>query len=69
MRGSLRAAIVIVGALLALNVAYCRHGSLEEFPTDEQQEKIALVTTWLGTALAVVEVVLVAALVRRSGAR
>ena len=48
-------AMIIGGLLLGLTVAYLIRGSLEEFPTAEQQEKVRVVTTVLAAALLAVE--------------
>jgi hypothetical protein len=47
-----------VGLLLLLDVVYFVRGSLEEFPTAEQQEKIRTVTGVIGASLLVVEIAL-----------
>lgn len=52
--------IAAIGALLMLNVAYCWNGSLEDFPTEEQQDKIRTVTLVNGVVLTVVEIGLIA---------
>ena len=59
MRLLVSTAIVVIAALLLLNAAYCWNGSLEEFPTDEQHEKIRVGTLAVGCVLAVVELALV----------
>lgn len=53
-----------VGAVLLLDIAYFFHGSLEWYPTDEQQEKVKIVTAIIAILLAVVETVIVALLLR-----
>lgn len=47
--------MVVVGALLALAVAYLVRGSLEAFPTAEQQDKVRTVAGVLVAMLAVAE--------------
>lgn len=51
-------AMIAVGLVLSLDVAYFAHGSLEEFPTDEQQSKVRVVTAVLAALLIVAEAVL-----------
>ena len=51
-------AMVVVGLLLALDVAYFARGSLESFPTDEQQDKVRTVTTALAAVLVAAELML-----------
>ena len=50
------AAMSVVGVLLALAVAYGVRGSLEWFPTAEQELKVRQVTTLLAAGFAVAEV-------------
>lgn len=57
---------VAVAALLAVNLAYCWHGSLEEMPTEEQQDKVFVVTTAIGLVLVLLEAVLVTFAMRLS---
>ena len=64
MRIALWLGCAVVAAVLAVNVAYCWHGSLEAMPTEEQQDKVFVVTIALGMVLAVIEAVLVAAAMR-----
>ena len=49
-------AMVVVGLLLLLDVAYFVRGSLEWFPTDEQQDKIRRVTGAIAALLAGIEI-------------
>jgi hypothetical protein len=53
-------AAAVIAALLVLNAAYCWQGSLEEFPTDEQQDKVRVVTLALGFLLLMIEAGLIA---------
>ena len=50
--------IVAVGVLFALAVLYLVRGSLEMFPTAEQQENVRIVAGFAALLLAVVEVAL-----------
>jgi hypothetical protein len=50
--------MIAVALLLCLDVAYLLHGSLEEFPTPEQSNKIRVVTSVLAVLLLGVEVAL-----------
>jgi hypothetical protein len=48
---------MLVGAiLLGLDLMYLVRGSLEQFPTEEQEDKVRIVTVVLGVLLLVVEV-------------
>ena len=47
--------MIVVAGLLVLDVAYFVNGSLEMFPTEEQQSKIRGVTTCLGVVLILLE--------------
>lgn len=47
LRSVVLLAMVVVGLLLCLDVAYYFHGSLEAFPTDEQVDKVRRVTAVL----------------------
>jgi hypothetical protein len=49
-------AMVVVGLLLCLDVLYFIRGSLEEFPTDEQMDKVRTVTAVIAVVLAVAEI-------------
>lgn len=51
-------AMIAVGLLLCLDVAYFLRGSLEEFPTDEQQDKVRRVTAAIAAVLVLAEVAL-----------
>ena len=51
-------AMLVVALLLCLDVAYFFRGSLEEFPTDEQTDKIRTVTAALAAVLVAVETLL-----------
>ena len=48
--------MIVVGLALVLDVAYFVHGSLEMFPTEEQQEKVRWVAGVLAALLACVEI-------------
>ena len=60
MRSIARLAIIgamaVIGAALGLAIAYRIHGSLEQFPTAEQETKVRVVTTVLAAGLAIAEV-------------
>ena len=56
----------VVGLMLGLAIAYFVHGSLEEFPTDEQLDKVRRVAAACAAALVLVEVALWS-LLRRLG--
>ena len=58
LRYALLALMLAVGLLLALAVAYLVRGSLEEFPTAEQQDKVRTVARAFVLVLAAVEIVL-----------
>ena len=58
LRSVVLLAMVVVGLLLCLDVAYFAHGSLEWFPTDEQEDKVRRVTAALGAVLLASELVL-----------
>ena len=60
------AAMIFGGVLLALVVSYALHGSLEEFPTAEQQDEVRTVAAGIAGALLVLEGALLLAL-RRIG--
>jgi len=47
--------MIIVGVLLAISIAYLIHGSLEAFPTAEQQDKVRRVMGLLSAGLLVLE--------------
>lgn len=47
--------MVVVAGLLVLDAAYFVHGSLEMFPTEEQQSKVRLVTGCTGAVLILLE--------------
>lgn len=47
--------MIVVGLALALDILYFTGGSLELHPTDEQQDKVRIVTTTFGVIFAVVE--------------
>jgi hypothetical protein len=49
-------AMIAVGLLLCLDVAYFVHGSLEEFPTEEQEDKVRRVSAVIAAILVVAEV-------------
>ena len=65
MRSVLWIACAIVAALLVVNVAYCWRGSLEMFPTEEQQDKIRTATMVFGVVLAAIEAGLLWLVTRR----
>ena len=54
----------IIGILLLLAIAYFVRGSLEEFPTDEQIDKVRRVSAFGATILLVIEVGLLSLLRR-----
>lgn len=47
--------MIVVALALALDILYFMRGSLELYPTDEQQDKIRILTTTFGVLLAIVE--------------
>jgi hypothetical protein len=59
-------ALVAVGLVLVLDVLYFVRGSLDMFPTAEQQNEVRVVTGVLGTLLALVALGL-GLLLRRGG--
>ena len=61
--------MLVVGALLAVAVAYRIRGSLEWFPTAEQEAKVRTVTTLLAAGLTIAEVGLWQLLRRTDGSR
>ena len=58
MRFAIRLMMLAVGVLLAIDVLYLVNGSLEMFPTAEQQEKIRTVTGAIAVLLLMVEAAL-----------
>lgn len=66
MRFAVVIAMMVVGALLAVTIAYLVHGSLEAFPTAEQQDKVRRVMALLSAVLLLLEGGLLLAL-RRMG--
>ena len=50
--------MVVIGFPLALAVAYLAHGSLEMFPTAEQQDKVHTVAGVIAGGLSAVEIAL-----------
>ena len=68
MRLAIRLTMVAVGVLLVLDLLYFVNGSLEMFPTDEQQDKIRTLTGVVAVLLLAAEAALWA-LLRRSGRR
>jgi hypothetical protein len=59
-------AMIVIGLVLALDIAYYLHGSLEEFPGPEDHEKIRTVTGFIAVVLIAAEAILWSVL-RRSG--
>ena len=49
-------AMSVIGLLLALTIVYRVHGSLEWFPTAEQESKVRVITTLLAGGFAIAEV-------------
>ena len=68
-RTAIRLAMVVVGVALAVDVVYFFTGSLEMFPTAEQQAKARTVTGAIAVLLVAVEVGLWALLRRTRGDR
>ena len=66
MRFAVVIAMMVVGALLAVTIAYLVRGSLEAFPTAEQQDKVRRVMALLSAGLLLLECGLLLAL-RRIG--
>ena len=55
LKYSVVVAMMIVGLLLFLDLAYLARGSLEEFPTEEDHGKVRTVTSVVAGALLTVE--------------
>ena len=55
-RSAIVLTMTVVGVLLALFVAYFLRGSLEEFPTAEQENKVHTVTAVAAAMLLLVEI-------------
>ena len=55
-RFALWIALTVVGSTLLVVLAYFVNGSLEQFPTDEQQNKVRVVTGLLATILLAIEI-------------
>jgi len=55
----LLAMIVIIAILMILNLSYSLYGSLESFPTDEQNEKVKLFSGLTFFILLLVEAALI----------
>ena len=51
-------AMIVIGLVLALDVAYYVHGSLEEFPEPEDHEKVRSVAVFIAVVLLAAEAVL-----------
>ncbi|HEX2091387.1 MAG TPA: hypothetical protein VHG28_03255 [Longimicrobiaceae bacterium] len=49
-------AMIVVGLALVLDVMYYVHGSLEQYPTREDHDKVRLVTGFFGVLLATLEI-------------
>ena len=58
LRAVLLLAMVAVGILFALDIAYMMTGSLEQFQTDEQEDKVRRVTIVIAVLLLIAELVL-----------
>ena len=58
MRAVVLVAMVVAGLLLCLDVAYFARGSLEWFPTAEQEDKVRRVTAAIAALLLASELVL-----------
>jgi hypothetical protein len=56
---------VVFGVLFALDAAYGWRGSLEMFPTGEQQDKVRVVTVAIGAVVLMLEAATLLALVRQ----
>jgi hypothetical protein len=50
--------MVVIGLVLALDVAYYVHGSLEEFPGPEDHEKVRTVAGFIAVVLIAAEAIL-----------
>ena len=55
---AVRFVMIVAGLVLALDIAYFARGSLEQFPTDEQVDKVRTVTAVIAAALLLAEVAL-----------
>jgi hypothetical protein len=62
VRYGLMLAMLVVAILLGLDLLYLVRGSLEQFPTEEQEYKVRVVTAVLGVLLLLAEVILWAVL-------
>ena len=51
-------AMILVGVVLAADILYLLRGSLELFPTEEQQDKVRRVTATIGVLLVGAELAL-----------
>ena len=54
-RHALVLAMILIGLVLCLDIAYLFNGSLEEFPTPEQQDKVRRVTAMIAVLLGLME--------------
>ena len=52
-------AIIIVAAFMILDITYYFNGSVELYPTEEQEEKVRLVTGLMFFVLFIIEAILV----------
>jgi hypothetical protein len=55
-RLTIRVCVAVVGLVLALDLAYLAYGSLEWFPTQEQQDRVRVVASAIAVVLVGVEV-------------
>lgn len=55
---ALTAAMIVVAALLGVDIVYFISGSLEQFPTAEQEDKVRRVTAGIAILLIVIEMAL-----------
>ena len=51
-------AMIVIGLVLALDIAYYVHGSLEEFPGPEDHEKVRAVAGFIAVVLVAAEGIL-----------
>jgi hypothetical protein len=50
--------MIVIGLVLALDIAYYVHGSLEEFPEPEDHEKVRMVAGFIAVVLIAAEAIL-----------
>ena len=58
IRRAIVLAMAVVALLLAVDIAYLVSGSLEQFPTAEQEDKVRIVSSAIAVLLIVIEIAL-----------